>query len=55
MKKLNRLFTNHWQAKLVSLALALVLWAVVKKSQEATGSLFRRSGPEAKFDISTKR
>ena len=52
MKQLKRLVTNHWQAKLISLALALVLWAVVKKSQEATGSLFRRSGPEAKFDIS---
>ena len=54
MKKLRHHITSHWQAKLISLALALVLWAVVRKSLEATGSPSKRSGPEAKFDISTK-
>ena len=55
MKKLKRLVTNHWQAKLISLALALVLWAVVRKSPGVTDSPSRRAGPEAHFDISTKR
>ena len=55
MNKLKRLVTNHWQAKLISLALALVLWAVVRKSLEATVSPSKRPGPDAHFDISTKR
>jgi hypothetical protein len=59
MKKLLHLITHHWQAKLVSLALAFVLWAVVRKNTE-TGwrSKFRferPAGPELKFDISTDR
>ena len=55
MKKLRHHITSHWQAKLTSLALALVLWAVVRKSPGVTDSPSRRAGPEAHFDISTKR
>jgi YbbR domain-containing protein len=54
MKKLNRLMTHHWQAKVLSFLLALLVWAVARKSIEATGS-HSKSSAETKFDISTRR
>jgi hypothetical protein len=63
MKNLVSLVSRHWQAKLISLVLALLVWAVVQKSvqrsPEATGSpsRFRFEGREPaaeKFDFSKK-
>ena len=56
------LILNHPLAKLVSLALAIVLWAVIKKNTETTllPSRFqfepeRRFEAEEKFQIDTNR
>jgi hypothetical protein len=58
MKKLARLVTHHWQAKLLTLLLALMLWAVARKSIEATGSpsrfRFERESAADKFEFSKK-
>jgi YbbR domain-containing protein len=32
MNKLKKLLLDHWAAKIISLALAVTLWAVIKKS-----------------------
>lgn len=55
MKPLKRLFTDHWEAKLLSLVLAFVLWAVVRKSLEATGSPPRTGRPAVHFELSRER
>jgi hypothetical protein len=46
---------QHWFAKVVTLALAVVVWAVIKKSIETTAS--RSSTPPASqyFDLSIDR
>ncbi len=36
MKKLKQFLLDHWLAKIVALALAVTLWAVIKKSTETT-------------------
>ena len=40
---------NNWLAKCVSLALAIVLWAVIKKNIETTPSLSR-----SQFDAASR-
>ena len=59
---MNNLILNHWLAKLVSLALAVVLWAVIKKNIETTPlpSRFqfeaeRRFEADEKFQIDSSR
>ena len=60
MKKLASLVSHHWQAKLISLVLTLLVWAVVRKSQEATDSPSRfrfeaRESAAEKFDFSSSK
>jgi len=38
MKKLVLRVVDHWEAKLLTLALAVLVWAVIRKSIEATAS-----------------
>ena len=38
---MKNLILNNWLAKCVSLVLAIVLWAVIKKNTETTRSPFR--------------
>ena len=58
MQKILGLLTNHWLAKLLSLLLAVTLWAVIR-SNVKTSSPARfqfdttKSSSDAKFDIST--
>ena len=59
MKKPVRLLTHHWQAKLLSLLLALLVWAVARKSIEATDSpsrfsLKQRESAAEKFEFTKK-
>ena len=57
MQKTLGLLTNHWLAKLLSLFLAVTLWAVIRSSVKATGQPSRfqfetsKSTPDSKFDI----
>ena len=57
MQNIIGLITNHWLAKLMSLLLAVTLWAVIRSSVKATGSPSRiqfettKSTSDAKFDI----
>ena len=58
MLKLLGLLTNHWLAKLLSLLLAVTLWAVIRSNVKATNSpsrmiQFDTNKPSAgeKFDI----
>jgi hypothetical protein len=59
---MKNLILNHWLAKLVSVALAVVLWTVIKKNTETTLSPSRfqfggerRFEPNEKFNIDTSR
>lgn len=50
---------HHWQAKLLSLLLALLVWAVARKSIEATDSpsrfqLQQRESAAQKFEFTKK-
>jgi hypothetical protein len=58
MNKLRRLLTRHWQAKLLTLLLALLLWAVARKSIGVTDSLsrfrFERESAAKKFEFTKK-
>ena len=60
MQKILGLLTNHWLAKLLSLFLAVTLWAVIRSNVKATNSLSRNpyiqidttnSSSDSKFDI----
>ena len=52
MKILKRLLLQHWFAKLVSLVLAITLWAVIRKSIETTTSPSRnRFDADSKFQF----
>ena len=57
MKKLAAIFVRHWQAKILTLALALLVWALVRKNIEPTGSPSRfqldseREPATKKFDF----
>ena len=57
MQKTLGLLTNHWLAKLLSLFLAVTLWAVIRSSVKATSLPSRiqfdtnKSTPDSKFDI----
>ena len=48
MKQILGLLANHWLAKLLSLVLAVTLWAVVRKNVAATNSPSR-----FQFEVST--
>ena len=57
MQKTLGLLTNHWLAKLLSLFLAVTLWAVIKSNVKGTTSLSRiqldntKPSADGKFDI----
>lgn len=51
---MKNLILNNWLAKCVSLVLALVLWAVIRKNIETTPSRSRIEG-ESRFQIDTSR
>ena len=59
MQNFLRPLTNHWLAKLLSLLLAVTLWAVIRSNVKGTNSLSRiqldntRPSADGKFDIST--
>ena len=60
MLRILGLITNHWLAKLLSLLLALTLWAVIRSSVKETSSLSRmiqldntKASADSKFDIGT--
>lgn len=50
MKKLKQFLLDHWLAKIVALALAVTLWAVIKRSIEGTTTL----PSKFQFEFSTK-
>jgi hypothetical protein len=59
MKNLVRI-ASHWEAKLLTLALAVLVWAVIRKSIEATASpsnrfRFEAREPADRFEFSKKR
>ena len=59
MQNILGLITNHWLAKLLSLLLAVTLWAVIRSSVRETNSPSRiqlentKSSSDSKFDISS--
>ena len=60
MSQLLGLITNHWLAKLLSLLLALTLWAVIRSSVRETVSPSKyiqidstKDSKDSKFDISS--
>ena len=59
MLKILGLLTNHWLAKLLSLFLAVTLWAVIRSSVKGTSPPpmiqleNTKSSSDSKFDIST--
>ena len=59
MQNILGLITNHWLAKLMSLLLAVTLWAVIRSSVKETNSPSRiqfdstKSSADSKFDLST--
>ncbi len=58
MQNILGLLTNHWLAKLLSLLLAVTLWAVIKSNVKGTNSLSKfqldntKPSADGKFDIS---
>ena len=53
---MKKLILNNWLAKCVSLALAIVLWAVIKKSIETTPSPSKNQfDAESRFQIDASR
>ena len=58
MQKTLGLITNHWLAKLLSLLLAVTLWAVIRSGvRETSPSRIQlentKSSSDSKFDISS--
>ena len=58
MQNLLGLITNHWLAKLLSLLLAVTLWAVIRSGvRETSPSRIQlentKSSSDSKFDISS--
>ena len=55
MNKILGLLTNHWLAKLLSLLLAVTLWAVVRSNVKTSSPWIQfdtaKSSSGAKFDI----
>ena len=59
MKKHILHVVSHWEAKLLTLALAVLVWAVIRKSIEATASpsnrfRFEAREPGDRFEFSKK-
>jgi hypothetical protein len=53
---MKKLLVQHWLAKLVTLALAVVVWAVIKKSIETTALRSSPPPPASQyFDLSIDR
>ena len=53
---MKKLILNNWLAKCVSLALAIVLWAVIKKSIETSSTPNRTPfDAESRFQIDASR
>ena len=57
MQKTLGLITNHWLAKLLSLMLAVTLWAVIRSRDKETNSSYRiqfnstKASADSKFDL----
>ena len=57
MQKTLGLITNHWLAKLLSLLLAVTLWAVIRSREKGTSSPSRiqfdstKGSVDSKFDL----